>query len=95
MQVLRAAYFVLVHCHLEYALLAWGHMSTCDRLFKSQRRAIRVVANLAYREDCRSYFRSLGILTVPSMLIFKCLEYRYKRQARIVSQIKLVPQLQH
>ena len=94
MQVLRAAYFVLVHCHLEYALLAWGHMSTCDRLFKSQRRAIRVVANLAYREDCRSYFRSLGILTVPSMFIFKCLEC-IKDRTELYPKLNWLPQLQH
>ena len=44
--VLRSAYFALVHSHLSYCILAWGNTPICAQLFKLQRRAIRVLGGL-------------------------------------------------
>ena len=69
------AYYALIHSLLNYSILVWGHSSSLSRLFKLQRRSIRIIANIGYREDCRAYFKSLKILTLPSLYIYRCLEF--------------------
>ena len=74
-RVLRISYFALFHAHLSYGVLSWGHSSIVTRIFGIQRRAIRVLAGLGYRDDCRAAFSSLKILTLPSLYIYECLKY--------------------
>lgn len=73
--VLRTAYFAVFHSHLSYATLAWGHSSGMTRLFRIQRKAVRIIAGLPFREDCRQQFSSLGILTLPCVFILECVLY--------------------
>lgn len=69
--VLRTAYFALVHSLITYAVLVWGHAADWKRVFALQRRAVRVVAGLSYREDCSDSFVSLKILTFPNIFILE------------------------
>ena len=71
--VLRAAYFANFHSHLSYGILIWGHATGSQRIFGLQRRAVRTVAGLQFRADCRHAFKNLRILTVPSLYILECL----------------------
>lgn len=68
--VLKLAYYSLVHSHLHYALLIWGHASQAARVFSLQRRAVRIIFGLGYREDCKRAFISGGILTLPALYIY-------------------------
>jgi hypothetical protein len=65
---LRTAYY------LEYCFIIWGHTSSSVRLFRLQKKVIRIMANIGFREDCKLSFNSLKILTFPSLYIYKCLE---------------------
>lgn len=69
------AYHSLIESHIRYSILSWGHAPAAKRLFGLQRRAVRVVAGLGYREDCRNAFRRLKLLTLPSIYIFECLRH--------------------
>jgi hypothetical protein len=86
LQSLRLAYFALVHCHIEYGILIWGHSGTLYRIFRLQRRAVRVIANLGFRDDCREHCPKLKILTLPAIFIYRCLEY-------VIKNPKLYPKL--
>jgi ribonuclease P/MRP protein subunit RPP40 len=86
LQSLRLAYFALVHCHIEYGILIWGHSGTLYRIFRLQRRAVWIIANLGFRDDCRQHFAKLKILTLPAIFIYRCLEY-------IIKNPKLYPKL--
>jgi hypothetical protein len=77
-QYLKIAYYALIQSHLQYAILAWGHSPSRHRLFRLQRRAIRIIANLGYKDDCHEYFQKLNILTLPCLYIYKCLEHIIK-----------------
>lgn len=72
---LRTAYFSLVQCQLQYCVTIWGHSSGVHRLFGLQRRIIRIMAGIGYRDDCRKHFTMLNILTLPCLYIYKCIEY--------------------
>lgn len=74
---LKACYYAHFHSHLTYAIMAWGHASGVAAVFRLQRRAIRIISGLSYREDCRQAFVALEILTVPGAYIFECLKYMY------------------
>lgn len=79
------AYHALVASLLGYAVLCWGHAPAAQRLFKLQRRAIRVVAGIGYREDCRDAFKRLKILTLPSLFILECLKYTKQNETKFFS----------
>lgn len=70
---LITAYFGFIHSRLSYGILVWGHSCHTAKLFAIQRKCIRIIANLKFRDDCRSYFKSLRIMTLPAVYIFNCL----------------------
>ena len=72
---LRTAYFAICHSHLSYATLVCGRTTDSSRIFALQRRAVRIVARLGYRDDCVQAFKSLDILTLPSIYIYQSLVY--------------------
>lgn len=87
--ILKQAYFSIFHAHLSYALLVWGHSTGAQRVFAMQRRAIRIIAGLGYRDDCKRAFIGNGILTLPCEFILQNLIYvknhhdRYARHSDI------------
>lgn len=77
----KMAYYGLFHSVCTYGLLAWGHSSHAARVFSLQRRAVRIVAGVKYRDDVRPFFISLKILTIPCQYILECLLYIYKNSS--------------
>lgn len=67
----RTAYFALFESHLRYGIAAWGGSSNSnlERVLLQQKRAIRCLANIEYRDSCRQAFRDLRILTAVSLYI--------------------------
>ena len=68
-EVLRSAYYALIHSRVCYCILTWGGSSAAVYLFRLQRRAVRVLGGVGYTEDCRSTFINHNILTLPSEYI--------------------------
>ena len=64
-EVLRGAYFALIHSHLTYCILAWGNTAASEYIFKLQRRAVRLLGGIGYTECCKNVFMSQGILPLP------------------------------
>lgn len=83
-EILKQAYFSIFHSHLSYALLVWGHSSGSRRVFALQRRAIRIVAGLKYRDDCKQAFVDLRVLTLPGEYILQNLMYVRDNHDRLV-----------
>lgn len=67
----RVAYFALFESYLRYGITIWGGSSknNLERLLINQKRAIRCLAGLNYRDSCREHFINLNILTVISLYI--------------------------
>lgn len=72
------AYHALVHSMCIYGIVAWGHSAHASRVFGLQRRAVRVLAGIGYRDDVREFFTQLNILTLPSQYILECLVYAHE-----------------
>ena len=71
-ETMKAAYHALFHSIMSYGILVWGGAAGAARVFGLQRRAVRVLAGLKYREDCRQAFMDMNILTFPSLFILMC-----------------------
>jgi len=74
-EVLLRVYWACFHSKMSYCIMVWGHSAWTKGVFKTQRKALRIIGNLSFREDCRSTFKSLEVLTFPCVYMLKCLEY--------------------
>ena len=83
--VLRVTYFAVFHSQISYCILHWGHSAICSRMFALQRRAVRVVGGLAYTADCKATFIRLRIMTLPSLYIYRCLQYIIRNYSKYTS----------
>lgn len=83
------AYHGLFHSICSYGLLAWGHSSHASRVFALQRRAIRVIAGIGYRDDAKPFFESLKILTLPSQYILEALIFYRKNSQNYLTNAEV------
>lgn len=68
-------FHAVIQSVLSYAIITWGHSSHANRVFKLQRRAVRVIAKLEYQTDARKAYTDLKIMTLPCRYIFECIIY--------------------
>lgn len=87
--ILVTAYHALIVTHITYGLINWGHSSKTSRVFGLQRRAIRIIGKLGYRECVKQKFKDFKLLTLPSLYIYICLNYTYEniKSFRIQGQL--------
>jgi len=81
---IMVAYHSLIMSHIIYSITSWGHSSHTQRIFKLQRKVIRIIFKSGYRDDVRHIFVKHGILTVPSLYIFHTLVLAYKNQSKYI-----------
>lgn len=84
-EVLLTAYHAYFGSNMLYGIIVWGHSTQASKIFKLQRRCIRAMMGLGYRECCRRFFGELRLLTFPSAFIFQCLLY-IKRNIHLFTQ---------
>lgn len=73
--ICMTAYHAIFISHICYGLIVWGHSAHLSRVFKLQRRVLRIILKKGYRDDVRDDFIKMGILTVPSLYMFHCIKY--------------------
>lgn len=78
------AYHSLVASHLSYGIELWGSAthSRLVQLLKVQKRCVRAILGLPYHSHCLEGFKTLGIMTVFSMYIYKILLYAKEQVER-------------
>ena len=72
---LLQAYFGIFYSRLSYGVLVWGRSVEWSRVFVAQKRAVRVIFGLSWRESCRNTFRENSLLTLPSIYILRAVVY--------------------
>lgn len=73
--MVRSLYFASVHSHLQYGVDLWGCAADWERAFRLQKRAVRAVVRVSQNTSARPYFKSLGIMTVPALVIYQAALY--------------------
>lgn len=75
---LKSVYYSIINSHLSYGVLFWGSASTADRVFRMQKMAIRVLANVCTRTSCRPLFKQLQILPLPCLYLLETLTFIHR-----------------
>lgn len=70
-KTLLVAYHGLVASILRFGVIFWGNCSLREQVFKAQKRCIRAMCGLKVTDSCEPVFKSLKILTFPSLYIFE------------------------
>jgi hypothetical protein len=65
-------YFAYMHSSLKYGILFWKNVRHL-KVFKLQKRAIRLIANISSITSCKSYLKKLKIMTLPCIHIYEIL----------------------
>jgi len=76
-QLLRIIYFSYFHSIMSYSLIFWGHSPHSVRVFRLQKKIIRIMTGSRSRDSCRTLFFSLKILPLPSLYIFPHVEHYF------------------
>lgn len=65
------AYHAHINSRLGYGIIFWGNSKDSIRVFKLQKKCIRNILKINYRESCRTHFTENRILTLPCMYIYE------------------------
>ena len=74
-QVLLKIYNALILSHLHYGILCWGF--TGPRLFKVQKKAIRVICKRKYNSHTDPLFKKLKLTKINDIFKTKCLTFLF------------------
>jgi hypothetical protein len=61
-ETLRMVYFSYFHCMIKYGLIFWGNSTNISRVFKLQKKVIRIISGVGPADSCRGLFRKSDIL---------------------------------
>lgn len=75
-KILLTIYNSLILSHLHYGILCWGFSG--HKLFKSQKKAIRVVCKEKYNAHTDNLFKKLKLLKIEDIFKQQCLKFYYK-----------------
>ena len=73
--VVRMIYFSYFHSVMKHGIIFWGNSSHSDKVFRIQKRALRIIYGRRKRESCRPLFKKLEILTLTREYIFSLMCY--------------------
>lgn len=84
-RILKMLYTSLVHSRLEYGLFCWGgcYNTTIKPLCIQQNCFIRLIMKKCKRETAFPLFKSLGILPLKHLFIFKVLRLFFKKSGNL------------
>ena len=76
LQTLRTIYNSLILPHINYSILVWGFKSS--RIFKLQKRAVRMESCSKYNAHTEPLFKSWNLLKVEDIFKIKAIKLYYK-----------------
>jgi len=66
---------VYFQSRLRYGIMFWGGDGKSIKIFRLQKKVIRLITGVHKRESCRPIFRKFQILTLASLYIFELLSF--------------------
>jgi len=69
-ETLRMVYFAYVHSIMSYRIIFWVNQPYSEKIFKIQKRVMRIITNSRMRDSYRELFQRLEILPLYSQYIF-------------------------
>jgi hypothetical protein len=89
LQMILYIYYAHFQARLQYGIIFWGHDSDSIKIFRLQKKVIRLISGIGRLVSCRSVFRDYKILTVPSLYILETLYFIKKHSTHLKSNEQL------
>lgn len=86
---LLSLYYAQVYSAMCYNITVWGQSTEATRVFIIQKRILRLMFSLDYRESCREIFKCKCILTFISIYILKLLCFVYLNQRKFKKNVDI------
>ena len=80
--ILHTIYNSLIHSHLHYGILCWGLSGS--RLFKLQKKAVRIICKKKYNAHTDPLFKSLKILKIEDIYKLQSLKFYFGLENKIL-----------
>lgn len=77
-KVLKDVYYAHAYSHISSCIAEWGSSNKLNDIFIWQKKIIRRISGLGRNESCRSKFKEMNLLTVPSIYIYHVLKYVFQ-----------------
>jgi hypothetical protein len=55
---------------MSYGIIFWGNSGYANKIFRLQKRVVRIITGVGNRDSCRELFKNLKILTLVSQYIY-------------------------
>lgn len=75
LSTVKVFYYSCFESVIRYCIICWGNSVTSERAFILQKRVVRFMFGLKYRESCRNTFIHEKILTLPCLYILELLTF--------------------
>ena len=76
LSALKTMYDSLILCQLQFGITCWG--SEWNRIFKLQKRAVRIMTNSKYNSHTEPLFKELKLLKIFDIFKIQCMKFWYK-----------------
>ena len=86
---LKIIYYSYFHSIMTYGLIFWGSSTESNKIFRLQKKIIRIMMGYKRNQSRRELFHKLGILPLPTQYIFSLLIFlnKNKNQFTLNSEI--------
>ena len=80
LSTLRTLYYSIIYPHLTYCIEVWGNTSKSylSSLFKMQKKVIRIIKQVGYREHTDPLFAELKLLKLPDIYTLQVMTFVFK-----------------
>jgi len=84
LETLRMVYFVYIHSIISYRIIFWGNQPYSDKIFKIQKRVIRIITRSRTRDSCRGLLKKIRNTTLIFPIYLLNINICYKKQTFIL-----------
>lgn len=83
--------FMVYHANFEsilrFGVIFWGNAVGVQSVFLVQKRAVRLILGMKWRESCRGVFRRHGLLTLPGLHVFECVMFLQRNRTKFIKNV--------
>ena len=76
--ILKNIYTSIFLCHINYGILAWGYNFNSNRIYKLQKRAVRIITCSKYNAHSEPIFKMLNLLRIADIFLLQQLKFYFK-----------------
>ena len=71
LNILKHIYFAVFHSHINYGIELWGNSTDAIKIFKLQKRVLRLMCRKSQADSCKPLLIKLQIMSLPSLYIYR------------------------